>query len=122
MIKVIIFLVALLMPISAQADMFDDSIIYYDYLKTCTPHAFSYPHPFVKGFTGKNIIKGKQDGKCRVEIYMPGNMKMDCAFSKSCISVLTSEEEYENARNKRLEGSSSSPKSKCMSNECKMLK
>ena len=82
----------------AEQTFYEDTITYYDYLKTCTPHTFSYAHPLVAGFEGKNIIIGKKEDSCQVEFLMPG-MKMLCDFSAESIATLTSEKNYQDARN-----------------------
>jgi len=119
--KYLIILGALLIPMIANADVFDDTISYYDNLKVCKAHTFSYPHPFVKDFTGVNKIKGKNADKCEVEMLMPNNMKLDCKFSAKCVNALTSAKAYEDARNKVMHGNSNSEESQCMNNECKIL-
>ena len=58
-------------------------------LAACTPFTFSYPHPIVKGFIAKKIIKGKVLGKCEAEELMPNNMKMECKFSDSCVAAIS---------------------------------
>ncbi len=82
----------------AERTFYEDTITYYDYLKTCTPHTFSYEHPLAAGFEGKNIIIGKKGDSCQVEFLMPG-MKMLCDFSSESIATLTSEKNYQDARN-----------------------
>jgi len=88
------------------------AITYYNKLKTCTPHTFSY------GPAGKNIIKGMQREKCMVDYVMSNNMLMRCAYSAETITLLTSEQKYQELRTGRMSGSSSSPESKAMSREC----
>ncbi|HED13994.1 MAG TPA: hypothetical protein ENI62_10150 [Gammaproteobacteria bacterium] len=96
----------------------EGTISYMDKLRSCTPHTFSYPHPFLKGFTGKNIIKGMRDDQCIVDYVMPNNMLMHCAYSAETIAMLTSEQKYREARTGRFSGSTSSRESKAMTKEC----
>ncbi len=97
------------------------TITFMDHLKTCTPHSFSYPHPFVRGFTGGNIIHGKQDDKCRVDYHMPNNLLMRCKLSARTVALMTNEQRYKDARKGRISGSSSSEESKAMTRECETV-
>jgi hypothetical protein len=93
---------------------------YLDNLKTCTPFTFSYPHPFVHGFTGQNIIKGKEAGNCLVTFVMPHDKKLECRFTPETIKLLTSEAAYEEARQQSFAFADSAPASKRMAEECKL--
>jgi hypothetical protein len=107
-------------PSHAGDDQEASALRYLDNLKTCTPYSFSYPHPFVRGFTGQNIIKGKMAGNCLVTFVMPGDKKLECAFTPETIKLMTSEDKYQEAREHKMSGSMSDSISKKMTEECKL--
>jgi hypothetical protein len=107
-------------PSFASDDYEAGTLKYMDNLKTCTPSNFSYPHPFVQGFTGQNIIKGRKADNCLVTLVMPGNKKLNCEFTPETIKLLTSEAKYQEVREHRMSGSTSDPISKKMTEECKL--
>ena len=94
---------------------------YLDNLKVCSPYTYSYKHPLVKGFTGKNIIKGKKGRKCHHVYIMPDGMELDCQHTMATLAVLTSPQEYENAKKGILSGSSDSAASEAMNRECVLM-
>jgi hypothetical protein len=102
------------------ADEAAGALKYLDNLKACAPFTFSYPHPFVRGFLGQNIIKGKMGGNCHVTFVMPGNKRLECNFTPETVRLLTDEAAYEAARQQKFVGSTSDPASKRMSEECKL--
>jgi hypothetical protein len=112
--------IALWSPSHAGDDHDASALRYLDSLKTCTPYSFSYPHPFVRGFTGQNIIKGKMADNCLVTFIMPGDKKLECAFTPDTIKLLTSEAKYQEAREHKMSGSTSDSISKKMTEECKL--
>ena len=61
---------------------------YLENLRTCTPSTYSYPHPIIPGFTGKNVIKGYKGGNCLIDIYMPNNMIMQCKASSRHVELM----------------------------------
>jgi hypothetical protein len=103
---------------AASSDFCANTIKYYDNLKMCTPYTFSYPHPLMPTFTGKNIIVGKKGDKCDVVFLMPGDMKMSCRFSQETIALMTSEAKYKEARECSFTASSSDPVNERMDKEC----
>ena len=107
----------------AYADETDKSgagaLKYLDNLKMCAPFTYSYPHPFVKGFRGQNIIKGKIGGNCLVSFVMPGDKRLECQFSPETVALLTNEAAYEQARQQKFTGSTSDPANTRMQQECK---
>ena len=114
-----ILLLTLLLSTAHAGDFKADTLKFMDNLKTCTPHTFSYAHPMMKGFTGKNIIKGKKGSKCEVSYLMPGDMKMDCAYSSETVKYMTSEQKYKEAREGTSSGSVLDANGKKMADECK---
>jgi len=94
------------------------AITYMDKLKSCSPYTYSYPHPFFKTFTGKNIIKGKQQKGCAVDYLLPNHLTMRCVYSPETIRLLTSNQKYQEVKTGRFHGSTSSPESKAMAKEC----
>lgn len=83
----VILLVILQQPLLANAS--SDVNSYNSNLKNCTPDTLAYPHPLVKGFEAKKIIKGRVNGKCAVDELMPNNMKMICLFSDKCLNAVS---------------------------------
>jgi hypothetical protein len=65
-----------------------DTFAYMENLGSCTAHTYTYPHPIIPGFTGKNIIKGYEDNKCLIQIHMPGNILMECKASGRHVELL----------------------------------
>lgn len=114
------FLFLLAFPCAAKNHFFADSIKYMDHLKSCTPHIFSYQHPFAKGFIGQNIIKGKKGDRCFVTIFMPNNQKMECNFSPPTIKILTAPSKYEAARQHKATGSNQTFENSQTQRECKV--
>lgn len=103
---------------NAGQDTASATIAYYDQLKTCSSHTYSYPHPMVPGFTGKHIIHGKQGDACRVSMVMPGDMTLQCAFSAETIALMTNEQAYAQARAGQIGGSSSDAVNRRIGSEC----
>ncbi len=66
----------------------NDTFAYLENLKTCTPSTYSYPHPIIPGFTGKNVVKGYEGGNCLIDIYMPNNMIMQCKASSRHVELM----------------------------------
>ena len=93
---------------------------YLDNLKICTPYTYSYPHPFIKGFRGQNIIKGKMGANCLVTFIMPGDKKLECQFSAETVTLLTNDAAYEQVRQQKMVGSTSDPVNIRMAQECKL--
>ena len=87
---------------------FEDTITFYDNLKACSPHKFSYGQHPLTGFGGTNTIIGKKGDSCQVEFLMPG-MKMLCNFSAESIETLTSEKQYQDARNGTMSSTRMNP-------------
>ena len=65
-----------------------DTLLYIESLVSCAPNTYTYTHPMIPGFTGKNIIKGSDQGKCLIQIHMPGDMIMECAASERHVELL----------------------------------
>ena len=65
-----------------------DTFAYMENLGSCTAHTYTYPHPIIPGFTGKNVIKGYEDDKCLIQIHMPGNILMECKASGRHVELL----------------------------------
>lgn len=82
----------------ADDDPSAGAIQYLNHLKTCTPYTFKYPHPLVQGFTGQNIIHGKEGDLCLVTYLMPNSLKAECGHGPTTIKRMTSEAAYEKAR------------------------
>jgi hypothetical protein len=113
--------ISLLSPVLRGDEIGGPSALkYLDNLKTCTPFTYSYPHPFVHGFTGQNIIKGKEAGICLVTFVMPHDKKLECRFTSETIKLLTSEAAYEEVRQQNFAFANSAPASKRMAEECKL--
>ncbi len=92
-----------------------DVIGYLASLQTCEPGEFEFSYP---GFgTYHNTIVGQEGDRCRVRIEHP-QITMTCDYSEAMISLLTSEEKYEDARTGVLQGSTDSEESRLMSEEC----
>ena len=88
---------------------------YLDSLKTCEPGEFEFSYP---GFgTYHNTIVGRSGDGCQIHIEHP-RIRMTCNYSEAMISLLTSEEKYEDARKGVLQGSTDSEESRLMSEEC----
>jgi hypothetical protein len=66
----------------------NDTFIYIENLQTCNPSTYSYPHPVIPGFTGKNVIKGYKGGNCLIDMYMPNNMIMQCKASDRTVELM----------------------------------
>ena len=66
----------------------DDTFTYIQNLGTCNPSTYSYPHPFVPGFIGKNVIRGNSDGNCLIDMYMPNDMIMKCTASNRTVELM----------------------------------
>ena len=111
---------ALLSPAFAGEVADAGAVKYLDSLKTCTPFALKYPHPFVPGFTAQNIIKEKVAGNCLVTFVMPGDKKLNCRFTPETVKLLTSEAKYAEARQNRYTGAASDAANQRMSEECKL--
>ncbi len=107
-------------PCSAKNNFFAESMKYMDYLKSCTPHIFSYQHPLAKEFVGQNIIKGKKGDRCFVTMIMPNNQKMECNLSSSTIKILTAPSKYQEARQHKLVGANRAIEDLQTQRECKM--
>ena len=65
-----------------------DAFAYMEKLGSCAVHTYTYPHPIIPGFTGKNIIKGYEDKKCLIQIHMPGDIIMECEASDRHVELL----------------------------------
>jgi hypothetical protein len=66
----------------------DDTFTYIQNLGTCNPSTYSYPHPLVPGFIGKNVIRGNSDGSCLIDMYMPNDMIMKCTASNRTVELM----------------------------------
>ena len=65
-----------------------DTLRYIENLVSCAPSTYTYTHPMIPGFTGKNVIKGDDQGRCLLQIHMPGDIIMQCAASARHIELL----------------------------------
>ena len=65
-----------------------DAFAFMENLGSCAAHTYTYPHPIIPGFTGKNIIKGYEDNKCLIQIHMPGDIIMECEASDRHVELL----------------------------------
>jgi len=65
-----------------------DTLRYIENLVSCAPSTYTYTHPMIPGFTGKNVIKGDDQGRCLIQIHMPGDMIMECAASARHVELL----------------------------------
>ena len=65
-----------------------DTFSYMENLSACTAYTYTYPHPMIPGFTGKNVIKGYESDKCLIQIHMPGNILMECKASGRHVELL----------------------------------
>ena len=65
-----------------------DTLRYIENLVSCAPSTYTYTHPMIPGFTGKNVIKGDDQGRCLLQIHMPGDIIMQCAASARHIKLL----------------------------------
>jgi len=59
-------------------------------------------------------------GNCLVAFIMPGDKKLECAFTPETIKLLTSEAKYREAREHKMSGSTSDSISEKMAEECKL--
>jgi hypothetical protein len=66
----------------------NDTFAYIENLQICTPSTYSYPHPMVPGFIGKNVIKGYKDSNCVIDMHMPNNMIMKCNASHRMVELM----------------------------------
>ncbi|MEO2177455.1 MAG: hypothetical protein ABGY96_25615, partial [bacterium] len=66
----------------------NDTFAYVKSLNSCTPHTYTYSHPIIPGFIGKNIIKGYEGNKCLIQIHMPGDIIMECKASSRHVELL----------------------------------
>ena len=66
----------------------EDSFTYIKNLATCNPSTYSYSHPIVPEFTGKNVIQGYKDGNCLIDMYMPNNIIMQCKASLRTVELM----------------------------------
>lgn len=62
---------------------------YMEKSKKCEPVSLKYPHPMMPGEFGENHIKGRKNGLCRVDMHMPGDMILQCAYTKKCLKKVT---------------------------------
>ncbi|MGE4660580.1 MAG: hypothetical protein AAEJ16_07335, partial [Arenicellales bacterium] len=65
-----------------------DTLLYIENLVSCAPSTYTYTHPMIPGFTGKNIIKGDDQGRCLMQIHMPGDIIMECRASARHVELL----------------------------------
>ena len=65
-----------------------NTLRYIENLVSCAPSTYTYTHPMIPGFTGKNVIKGDDQGRCLLQIHMPGDIIMQCAASARHIELL----------------------------------
>jgi len=65
-----------------------ETLLYIENLVSCAPSTYTYTHPMIPGFTGKNVIKGDDQGRCVIQIHMPGDLIMECAASARHIELL----------------------------------
>lgn len=65
----------------------EDTFVYLKNLKSCTPSTYSYPHPMIPGFTGRNVIKGYEGDKCIIHFYIPGDIVMKCKVSSRYVEL-----------------------------------
>ena len=72
----------------------DETIRYYNNLKTCSPYTFSF-ESFVGN--GQNEIVGRKNDRCHV-IVTTGDYTFNCNFSNKTIASLTSAQKYQEAR------------------------
>ena len=66
----------------------EDSFTYIKNLATCNPSTYSYSHPIVPEFTGKNVIQGYKDGNCLIDMHMPNNIIMQCKASLRTVEMM----------------------------------
>jgi hypothetical protein len=106
---------------NASDDLSTGATQYLDHLKSCIPYTFKYPHPLVAGFTGENIIKGRQGDKCQVIYLMPNNLRAECEHGPATITRMTSESAYQEARAGEFNFSFSSNSDGPASRECHLF-
>lgn len=58
-----------------------DPAAFGDAVAACAPARMELAHPFVRGFMVRHAIEGERDGRCAYTQTMPGDMRMECAFS-----------------------------------------
>jgi hypothetical protein len=109
----------------------NDTFAYVKSLNSCTPHTYTYSHPIIPGFMGKNIIQGYEGNKCLIQIHMPGDIIMECKASSRHVELLRNQTaqmlkdlqetgKYESSIKIDLgSGISSSELSELMGKECK---
>jgi hypothetical protein len=116
--------VATLVPIHAQraGDPAAGAVAWLDHLKTCTPYTYRYPNPIVPSVTDENIITGRKDGTCQVTYVIPGPDNNVCQLTAPTIALMTSADQYQQARTGRFGGSSSDALSQRMTQECTLVK
>ena len=77
-------------PIDMDKNIFD-MILYVENLGICYPSTYSYPHPLVPGFTGRNVIKGVAGEFCLIEMFMPNDLVMKCRVSRRTVELMQNE-------------------------------
>ncbi len=75
-------------PVALLEDYVSDTFAYLEHLNSCSPHTYTYAHPIIPGFAGKNVIEGYDDGKCLIQIHMPGDMIMKCKASRRHVELM----------------------------------
>jgi|TARA_Y100000031_G_scaffold101368_1_gene111130 hypothetical protein len=77
-------------PIDMDKYIFD-TILYVENLGVCYPSTYSYPHPLVPGFIGRNVIKGLDGEFCLIEMFMPNDLVMKCRASRRTVGLMQNE-------------------------------
>jgi hypothetical protein len=77
-------------PIDKDKYIFD-TLLYVENLGVCHPSTYSYPHPLVPGFIGRNVIKGVAGEFCLIEIFMPNDFVMKCRASRRTVELMQNE-------------------------------
>jgi hypothetical protein len=99
----------------SSATVSSDPVEYLDSLKSCTPGEFSFSNLGMGEI--KSTIVGQEGDHCRVTTES-GGYQVVCDYSDETIALLTSEQKYEDARNRVMQGSSNSEESRRMTEEC----
>jgi len=66
----------------------NNSLAYFENLKTCNPSTYSYPHPMIPGFIGRNVIKGYKGEDCLIDMHMPNNIIVQCKASSRHVELI----------------------------------
>jgi len=77
-------------PIDKDKYIFD-TLLYVENLGVCHPSTYSYPHPLVPDFIGRNVIKGVDGEFCLIEMFMPNDLVMKCRASRRTVELMQNE-------------------------------